>query len=66
MHKRLVSLCLGLLAALPLAVMPAHAADKPKKVKYVPPEGFAGHKWGELRTSFDRLPAEPVGVGAAG
>lgn len=35
-----------------------------KKVKYVAPEGFAGHKWGELRTSFDRLPEQPVGVGA--
>jgi hypothetical protein len=41
------------------------AADKPKKVKYVPPDGFAGHQWGELRTGFDRLPQEPVGVGAA-
>ena len=53
------------MAALPLAVIPAHADDKPKKVKYVAPEGFSGHKWGELRTTFDRLPAEPVGVGAA-
>jgi hypothetical protein len=48
-----------------LAVQSAPAADKPKKVKYVPPEGFAGHKWGELRSSFDRLPNEPIGVGAA-
>jgi hypothetical protein len=31
----------------------------------VAPEGFAGRTWGELRTSFDRLPVEPVGVGAA-
>jgi hypothetical protein len=53
------------MTALPLWVMPAHAADKPKKVKYVAPEGFAGRTWGELRTSFDRLPVEPVGVGAA-
>lgn len=41
------------------------AADKPKRVKYVAPEGFAGDTWGELRRSFDRLPQEPVGVGAA-
>jgi hypothetical protein len=62
---KLVSLFLGLTAALPLAVMPVHAGDKPKKVKYEAPEGFAGRKWGELRTSFDRLPGEPIGVGAA-
>ena len=57
MRSKIVSLFLVLIAALPLAV--AGAADKPKKVKYVPP--------GELRTSsgFDRLPKEPVGVGAA-
>jgi hypothetical protein len=48
-----------------LAVQAAPAADPPKKVKYVPPQGFAGHKWGELRSSFDRLPNEPIGVGAA-
>ncbi len=65
MHKRLVSFCLGFLAVLPLAALPVHAADKPKKVKYVAPEGFAGRKWGELRSTFDRLPTEPVGVGAA-
>lgn len=41
------------------------AADKPHKVKYVPPEGFAGFKWGALRSSFERLPTEPLGVGAA-
>ena len=39
--------------------------SKPPKVKYVAPEGFAGHKWGDLRSSFERLPQEPVGVGAA-
>ena len=27
------------------------ADEEPKRVKYVPPEGFAGHKWGELRSS---------------
>jgi hypothetical protein len=49
-----------------LGAPPSAAADaKPKRVKYVAPEGFLGHKWGELRTSFDRLPNEPVGVGAA-
>lgn len=53
------------MTALLVAVMPAHAADKPKKVKYVAPEGFGGHAWGELRSSFGRLPTEPVGVGAA-
>jgi hypothetical protein len=41
------------------------AADKPKRVKYSAPEGFAGRSWGELRSSFDRLPPEPIGVGAA-
>jgi hypothetical protein len=53
--------------ALLLALAPAlaAAADKPRRVKYVPPEGFSGHTWGELRSSFDRLPAQPLGVGAA-
>jgi hypothetical protein len=41
------------------------AADNVRKIKYVPPEGFAGHRWGQLRTSFDRLPEAPIGVGAA-
>lgn len=40
----------------------AQAADR---VKYVAPSGFAGHRWGDLRGTFDRLPAEPLGVGAA-
>ena len=64
--KRLLSVssCFALLMC---AVLPATAetAEKPKKVKYVAPEGFAGHKWGDLRSSFDRLPVEPIGVGAA-
>jgi len=42
----------------------AHAKDS-RRIKYVPPEGFAGHKWGEPRTSFDRLPADPLTAGAA-
>lgn len=36
-----------------------------RKKKYMPPEGFAGHRWGDLRSSFSRLPAEPLGIGAA-
>ena len=45
----------------------AEAGAKPKHVKYVPPDGFDGHPWGELRTSpaFAGLPEKPVGVGAA-
>ncbi len=35
-----------------------------KKVKYVAPEGFAGYQWGALRSTFDRLPEQPIGVGA--
>src|SRR5262245_51499546 len=41
------------------------ASEKGADVKYVPPTGFAGHTWGELRSNFDRLPAAPIGVGAA-
>jgi hypothetical protein len=51
-----------LASALCALVAPAAHA---KKVKYVPPDGFAGHAWGDLRSSFTRLPAEPLGVGAA-
>jgi hypothetical protein len=50
--------CLLLLAAT------VHAAED-KRVKYQPPEGFAGHKWGDQRSSFDRLPEAPMGVAAA-
>jgi hypothetical protein len=44
-----------------------HAAEKPKKVKFVAPAGFDGHLWGELLTgpAFARLPLEPIGIGAA-
>jgi hypothetical protein len=52
----------ALLAALGVLLAPAAFA---KRVKYVPPEGFAGHRWGDLRSSFTRLPDEPLGVGAA-
>ncbi|HEV7608308.1 MAG TPA: hypothetical protein VGO61_13280 [Steroidobacteraceae bacterium] len=53
-----------LVLAMPAAC--SHAADGSDSVSYVPPPGFGGHAWGELRTSagFDRLPTEPVGVGA--
>jgi hypothetical protein len=54
-----IAILLGLLA------IAASAADKPPRVKYVAPEGFADHKWGDLRTSFNRLPDKPMGVGAA-
>jgi hypothetical protein len=51
--------------ALLLAVVTGISAPAfAKKVKYVPPDGFAGHKWGALRSTFDRLPEQPVGVGA--
>lgn len=47
------------------AVLPLLAAAADKRMKYVPPAGFANHQWGELRTTFKRLPDEPLGVGAA-
>ena len=35
-------------------------------MKYVAPDGFRRHKWGDLRTQFRRAcPNEPIGVGAA-
>ena len=65
--KRIVSQSFRVLAALMLTAAPTvgTAAEKPEHVKYVPPDGFAGHAWGELRTSFTRLPEAPLGVGAA-
>lgn len=48
-----------------LVCIPASAAEKPKKVKYAPPTGVFGHRWGELRKSFTRLPEEPLGVYAS-
>lgn len=57
-------ICGGLLTILLVASLaPASAADG--KVKYVPPTGWANKSWGELRSTFDRLPEEPLGVGAA-
>lgn len=71
MSKRLSTSIPGLSACL-LALHCAFAVaatgteeTKREKVKYQAPEGFFGHKWGDLRTSFDRLPEQPVGVGAA-
>jgi hypothetical protein len=55
-------------ALLLLAVVFVAPADaRTKKSKYAPPAGFAGHLWGELRTSpgFAQLPEKPLGVGAA-
>jgi hypothetical protein len=56
----MIPACL-LAAALATCVVTEAAA---RRVKYVPPEGFAGKSWGELRRNFDRLPQEPLGVGA--
>ena len=66
MHKLQWLPMLSMIALAALAPL-ASAADngKPKKRNYVAPTGFAGHNWGDLRTSFDRLPNEPIGVGAA-
>ena len=62
MIKKLLT---GLCAAALLALAPsAQVIAKPKKVKYVPPAGLFGHKWGELRGSFDKLPEQPLGVAA--
>jgi hypothetical protein len=47
---------------------PAAEGPKPamnKRVKYVAPEGFGGHNWGDLHSSFERLGKEPQSVGAA-
>lgn len=54
-----------LCCALALFASLAARAEDSRRVKYVPPAGFADHKWGELRASFARLPTEPIGVAAA-
>ena len=56
----------GLWVACVLASMAplAMAAEKYSDVKYLPPDGFAGYQWGQLRLAFERLPSEPLGVGA--
>jgi hypothetical protein len=43
----------------------AVAADKPARIRYQAPAGFAGHVWGDLRTSFPKLPAKPTGIGTS-
>jgi hypothetical protein len=58
-----VRLAFVLLAALPVTTVAADTSSRPRK--YEPPTGFAGHPWGELRTRFDGLPQEPLGVAAA-
>jgi hypothetical protein len=60
--NRIVSIASSFLIAFCAATQ---AAEPPKRVKYVAPEGFAGHPWGELRSAFTRLPEVPIGVGAA-
>ena len=49
------------------AAIAAQAAEVSKKVKYVAPDGFDGHQWGDVLTgtSFARVPLKPIGVGAA-
>jgi hypothetical protein len=54
--------CAAVLLALAAA---APAATKSKKMKYVPPTGLFGHKWGELRSDFDKLPDRPLAITAA-
>jgi hypothetical protein len=51
--------------ALSLAVITGISAPAfAKRVKFVAPQGFGDHKWGDLRSTFVRLPEQPVGVGA--
>ncbi|HET8746184.1 MAG TPA: hypothetical protein VFM98_11310 [Ramlibacter sp.] len=40
-------------------------AFPPAPRRYTPPDGFAGHSWGDLRSAFTRLPEEPATVRAA-
>ena len=54
----------GALSLLLLAAV-GHATEIGEDIRYVPPAGFAGHNWGDLRASFEQLPSTPVGVGAA-
>jgi hypothetical protein len=63
--NRFLRFATALLLAIALS---AHAGgDKPKKMKYVAPEGFNGHLWGELLTgaNFAQVPLKAIGVGAA-
>jgi hypothetical protein len=54
-------------ALLMTVALAARAGDKPGKVQYIPPDGFDGHRWGELLigTAFARAPLKAIGVGAA-
>lgn len=56
---RSVLLCLLVCAGL------ARASENGDDVKYVSPDGFGGHKWGEVRAAFHRLPEPAIDVGAA-
>jgi hypothetical protein len=47
-----------------MAISMAHAAERHSDVKYSPPEGFAGHRWGAMRFIFERLPEQPLAVSA--
>jgi hypothetical protein len=57
--------CVAALAAAPGGVAAENPAPAKKRVKYVPPAGFAAHKWGDLQSTFTRLGNEPFSVGAA-
>jgi hypothetical protein len=59
---RIVSIAAAILLAFCTA---ASAAEPEPRIKYVAPEGFSGKKWGDLRSTFTRLPETPIGVGAA-
>jgi hypothetical protein len=65
MRNRISALVAASVAVSLALAVPTDGAEKSAKKKYVPPVGFAGHTWGELRTHFDRLPEAPIGVGAA-
>jgi hypothetical protein len=43
----------------------AQSSENGEDVKYVSPDGFGGHKWGEVRAAFHRLPEPAIDVGAA-
>jgi hypothetical protein len=64
--KRMTTFLLrGLGLLLISGAVAVHADEDPKRVKYVPPEGFAEFKWGDTRAKFTRLPEQPIGIGAA-
>lgn len=64
--RTLLRLSTCLLAGICVAGPPAKIENTGyDEIEYVAPDGFGGHKWGDLRSSFERLPETPVGVGAA-